>query len=225
MTDAIISHAACSAVTDLGVSGEVGPTDWNAALVLSAGSSDDILIRDPSSATGGSWTAHRLSVRRREVGVVQLSTGEAPDAAFWGNAPTLAFSTCSAASVKWTVEVPSDMNVEKASYLFAVLGGCSASTQNVRSVLEYLSACHAGGNPEAAAASTANLLTASTTTGRLSEQLVGTFTSGLFAQNSVLSFSWKRDSCSTAAGDAHPGRIHLVSFQLQYSDRRQSTST
>lgn len=165
------------------------------------------------------------SVRRLEITVVQLSTGEAPAASFFGNYPTLAFSTAAAQAVKWATEVPSDMNVQRESYLFAVVGGCSASTENVRSVLDYLNTCHAGGNPEAAAASTANNLTASTTTGRLSEQLVGTFTSGLFAQNSVLSFAWKRNSSSTAAGDAHPGNIHVVSFQLQYYDRRASTST
>jgi len=224
MTDAIITHTACSAVSDLGVAGEIGPDEWNAALVLSAGSSDDVLVRDSSSGTGASWVA-RFGVRRLEINVVQLSTGEAPDAAFFGNAPTLAFSTCNAASVRWSIEAPADMNVERPSYLFAVVGGCQASTQDVRSVLEYLAACHAGGNPEAAAASTANLLTASTTTGRLSEQLVGTFTSGLFTQNSVLSFQWKRDSCSTAAGDAHPGRIHVVAFQFQYAERLAATST
>ena len=169
---------------------------------------------------------HRTcSVRRLEINVVQLSTGAAPTPAFFGNTPTLAFSTAAAEKVQWSVEVPSDMNVERASSLLAVVGGCSASTENVRSVLDYLNTCHAGGNPEAAALSTANNLTASTTTGRLSEQLIGTFSSGSFSQHSVLSFAWMRNSCSTAAGDAHPGSIHVVSFQLQYYDRRSSTST
>lgn len=165
------------------------------------------------------------SVRRLTIDVVRLSTGMAPAASFFGNYPTLAFSTGAAAKVQWSVEIPHEMNVEKESYLFAVVGGCSASTENVRSVLDYLNTCHANGNPEAAAASTGNNLTASTTTGRLKEVLVGTLTSGTFSQNGAASFSWKRDSSSTGAGDAHPGNIHVISFQLQYYDRRASTST
>ena len=171
------------------------------------------------------------AVRRRFIDVVALSTDNPPVASVLGDYPTLAFTTNHADEVRFSLGVPAEMNVEKASSLFAVLAPGTASTEAIRSVLDYLNTCHAAGNPTAAVASTANTVCTtgsnalSTAANRLAEILVGTFTSGLFAQNSVLSFEWRRKSSSTANGDAHAGNIHAVEFVFQYYDRRASTST
>lgn len=56
MSDAQITHAFVSPLTDAGEEDLLGPDAWNAALVLSGGVLGDVLTRDPDSATGGSWT-------------------------------------------------------------------------------------------------------------------------------------------------------------------------
>lgn len=175
---------------------------------------------------------HRTcSVRRVGVDVVMLSSDTPPAASVLGNYPTLAFSTESAQQVRFSLSIPSNMNVEKESKLFAVLAPGTASTESVRSVLDYVATCSAGGDPTAAAASTANTVCStgsnalSTAANRLAEVLVGTFTSGTFYQAGLGSFEWTRKSSSTANGDAHPGLLHLTKFVFQYYDRRTSTST
>ena len=171
------------------------------------------------------------SVRRFPVESVRLSTGEAPSAGLVGIFPTLAFSTAAAQKVLFSFEVPPEMNVEREASLFAVLAPGTASTESIRSVLDYVAACHATGDLAGATVSTANTVCTtgtnalSTGASRLAEVKVATFTSGVFAQHSVIGVNWTRKSSSTADGDAHPGSIHLVSFHIQYYDRRSSTST
>ena len=171
------------------------------------------------------------SVRRLSIDVVGLSSENPPDASVLGDYPTLAFSTRKADQVRWSHGIPSDMNVEKESYLFAIMAPATASTESVRSVLDYLNTCYAGGNPAAAAASTANTVCTtganalSTAASRLAEIKVATFTSGTFYPEAAASFEWTRKSSSTANSDAHPGVIHVTNFIFQYYDRRTSTST
>ena len=165
------------------------------------------------------------SVHRVEIETVRLSTGaNKPAAGLLGNYPTLLFSTC-AQLVLFSLSVPLDMNVDRESKLFAVLAAETASTNEVRSVLEYVKTCYANGNPATAAASTGNTLAISTSTGRLNEALVGTFTSGDFYQVGAVSFKWTRNASSTAAGDSRAGDVHAAKFLFQYYDRRTSTST
>ena len=171
------------------------------------------------------------SVRRLLIDVVMVSTDNPPSQSVLGDYPTLAFSTQYGGQVRWSVGVPAEMNVEKESKLFAILAPGTASTEAIRSVLDYLHTCYAGGNPAAAVASTANTVCTtgtnalSTAASRFAEVLIGTLTSGTFGQNGLISFEWKRHSSSTANGDAHAGDIHAAQFILQYYDRRTSTST
>ena len=171
------------------------------------------------------------SVRRVAIDVVYLSTVNAPDQSVLGNYPTLAFSTASAQQARWSVGIPSNMNVEKESSLYAVLAAGTASTESIRSVLDYVNTCYAGGNPTAAAASTANTVcttganAVSTASNTLAEIKVATFTSGTFYQSAAISMAWTRKSSSTANSDARPGLIHVTKFVFQYYDRRTSTST
>lgn len=171
------------------------------------------------------------SVRRVEIAALRLSTANAPRPSAVGSYPTLAFTTDQADVVHGAFEVPPAMNVEKESYLYAMLAAGTASTEAIISVLSYLNTCHAGGDASAALTSTSNTVCTtgsnalSTAASKLAEIKVATFTSGTLYQHSVVAFTWKRNSCSTAAGDAHAGNIHLISFQLQHYDRRYSTST
>lgn len=165
------------------------------------------------------------SVRRAEIEVVFLSTGDnKPAQTRLGNYPTLAFSTC-AQSIRFSLNVPLDMNVDRESKLFAVLAAETVSTNEIRSKLSYLKTCYASGNPEAAANTTSNTVPISSSTGRFAEGLVGTFTSGDFYQLGALSFQWTRDASSTAQGDSRAGDLHVAKFLFQYFDRRTSTST
>lgn len=171
------------------------------------------------------------SVRRLEIDYVRLSTANAPRPSAVGSYPTLAFTTEQADIVHGLFEIPSAMHVERESYLFAILAPGTASTEAIISVLSYLNTCHAAGDASAGLTSTTNTVCTtgsnalSTAASKLAEIKVATFTSGTFYQHAKAVFTWKRNSCSTAAGDAHAGNIHLVSFQLQYYDRRYSTST
>ena len=87
--------------------------------------------------------------RRLMIDVVMVSTENPPAQSVLGDYPTLAFSTARADQIRWSVGVPAEMNVEKASSLFAVLAPGTASTESIRSVLDYLYTCSAGGNPAA----------------------------------------------------------------------------
>ena len=171
------------------------------------------------------------AVRRLPIDVVMLSTDNPPQQSVLGDYPTLAFTTQHADQVRFSLGVPSEMNVEKESKLFAVLAPGTASTEAIRSVLDYLHSCYAGGDPTASAASTANTVCTtganalSTAASRFAEVLIGTLTSGTFGQNGLMSFEWKRHSSSTANGDAHAGNIHAAQFIFQYYDRRTATST
>ena len=171
------------------------------------------------------------SVRRLSIETVMLASDNPPEQSVLGNYPTLMFSTAYAGQVRFSLGIPSDMNVEKEAKLFAVLAPGTASTEAIRSVLDYLNTCHAGGDPTAAAASTANTVCTtgsnalSTAASRFAEVLIGTLTSGTFYQAGTASFEWKRHSSSTANGDAHAGVIHAERFIFQYYDRRTSTST
>ena len=171
------------------------------------------------------------SVRRYEIEYVRLSTANAPRPSAVGSYPTLAFTTEQADVVHGAFEIPSAMNVEKESYLFATLAAGTASSEAIISVLSYLNTCHAGGDASASLTSTSNTVCTtgsnalSTAASKIAEIKVATFTSGTFYQPSSVAFTWKRNSCSTAAGDAHAGNIHLVAFQLQYYDRRHTTAS
>ena len=76
MANATVKHATQSAVSDLGVSGEMGPDEWNEAMAFSAGSLGSLLYRDAGSATGATW-ASALTNGQLLIG----STGAAPVAA------------------------------------------------------------------------------------------------------------------------------------------------
>ena len=171
------------------------------------------------------------AVRRRFIDVVELDTGNPPERSVLGNYPTLRFSTCAADQIRFTLGIPSNMNVEKESSLFVVLAAATASTESIRSVLDYVNTCYASGDPTAAANSTANTVCTtganalSTAANRLSEIKVATFSSGTFYQIAAISAEWTRKASSTANSDAHPGFIHAVQFVFQYYDRRTSTST
>ncbi len=56
MTDALIHHAFVSGFPDVSDATVVRPSNWNASLVLSAGTDGQVLTRDSGSATGASWT-------------------------------------------------------------------------------------------------------------------------------------------------------------------------
>ena len=55
MADVVVTNPTCSAITDQGVAGEIGPAEWNAASTFSGGVSGQVSVRDTGSATGASW--------------------------------------------------------------------------------------------------------------------------------------------------------------------------
>ena len=171
------------------------------------------------------------AVRRLPIDAVMLATDNPPVQTVLGDYPVLSFTTAHADQVRWALAVPAEMNVDKESKLFAVLAAATASTESNRFVLDYLNTCYAGGNPDAARASTANTVCTtganamSTAATRFAEILVGTFTSGVFSQNSAISFEFKRHSSSTANNDARAGNVYAAQFVFQYYNRRASTST
>ncbi len=56
MTDALLKHAFHSTFPDGVDATKLQPSDWNAALLASAGTDGQALTRDSGSATGASWT-------------------------------------------------------------------------------------------------------------------------------------------------------------------------
>src|SRR3990167_4608528 len=50
-----ITHATCSALTDLGVAGEIGPDEWNTCHILDGGNEGEVPVRDPAASGGFTW--------------------------------------------------------------------------------------------------------------------------------------------------------------------------
>lgn len=50
-----ITHATCSALSDLGVAGEVGPDEWNTCHILDGGTNAQRVARDSAASGGFSW--------------------------------------------------------------------------------------------------------------------------------------------------------------------------
>jgi hypothetical protein len=62
MADALINHAFVSAFSDGADTNALQPSDWNAALLMTAGSNGQVLTRDTTSATGANWSTPSAAV-------------------------------------------------------------------------------------------------------------------------------------------------------------------